>query len=202
MSGPIAGTDPCREPTGRFARRRTGGRSRQRRRLLVFAAAFLVGTLTGAGGAGAAGLLTGKNVRDDSLRSRDFRDGSVTRVRFRDGTLRQADVSFDLSGDKGAPGDPGPAGPPGISALTYRTGPTVSDTTRGSFGVTATCLDGEIALSGGARRDSTPADPATVLIADSGVNASGNAWTTRIAKTPGLFAQYTPVVICAQVPAP
>jgi hypothetical protein len=179
---------------------RVPSRTRRGRRFLGFGAAILIGSLIGgAGGAGAIGPLTGKNIRDDSLRSPDFHDNSVKAGRFHDGNLKQADVSFDLTGDQGAPGNPGPPGFPGIQALTYRTGATVSDNAAGAIRVTAFCISGEVPLSGGARLDAAPVGPATVLIADTGVSGN-NGWTTRIAKDPGAFAQYTPFVVCARVP--
>lgn len=181
-------------PTAPFTRRRRG------RQLLALGTAVLIGSLIGIGGAGAVGLLTGKNIRDDSLRSRDFHDNSVRAARFRDGSLRQADVSFDLTGDPGPIGNPGPPGLPGIQSLTYRTGPIVSDNAAGAITVTAACHEGEIAISGGAQRNAAPAGPDTTRIANIGEQALGSAWSTRIAKDPGAFAQYTPVVVCARVP--
>jgi hypothetical protein len=178
---------------------RVPSRRRRGRRFLAFGAAILVGSLIGgAGGADAIGPLTGKHIRDDSLRSPDFHDNSIRAGRFHDGNLRQADVSFDLTGDQGPPGNPGPPGFPGVQALTYRTGATVSDNAAGAITVTAFCMSGEVPLSGGARLDAAPVGPASVLILDTGVTGNGG-WSTRIAKSPGDFAQYTPFVVCARV---
>jgi hypothetical protein len=151
----------------------------------------------GAGGAGAAGLLTGRNIRDDSLRSVDFRDGSIGAAQIRDGSLTQADVGFDLTGDPGGLGDTGPAGLPGIRKITLRQAPPVSTSTVGALNAIASCVGGEIALAGGAQLDS--ADPGvhpSILWSSRSVSFT---WRTFIS-APGGSIQYTPWVVCAQVP--
>src|SRR5436190_3537050 len=111
------------------------------RRSLVFGAAVLTAAalIGGAGGAGAAGLLTGRNIRDDSLRSADFRDGSIGAAKIHTGGLSQTDVGFDLAGDQGPPGDTGLPGSPGIRAITLRKGTPVFSSTGGALNATAGC---------------------------------------------------------------
>jgi hypothetical protein len=180
-------------------RRSTGPRTvtPRGRRSLAFGAAVLVAAalVGGAGGAGAAGLLTGKNIRDDSLRSADFRDSSVGAAKIRDGGLSRTDVGFDLTGDQGAPGDTGPSGLPGIRAITLRTGPPESSSTVGALNARASCLTGEGPLAGGAQLDA--ADPGTQTFIEWSTR-DGNGWRTFISATAG-FKQYTPWVVCARV---
>jgi hypothetical protein len=168
------------------------------RRSLAFGAAGLVAAILigGAGGAGAAGLLTGKNIRDDSLRSADFRDNSIGAAKVRDGRLSQKDVGFDLTGDQGVPGVPGDVGFPGIRAITRRTDTPVSSSTVGALRATANCGVGQIALSGGAQLDA--ADPGVLPYILWSTRVGTSAWQTYISGPDG-FKQYTPWVVCAQV---
>jgi hypothetical protein len=169
------------------------------RRSLAFVAGVLVvaALVGGAGGAGAAGLLTGRNVRDDSLRSADFRDGSIRAGQIRTGGLTAADVGFDLAGDQGDPGDTGAPGFPGILRITYHTGPPRSSTTVGALSVVAVCDAGESSLAGGAQLDAS--DPGTLPNIMWSMRDNNNGWRTFIASPAG-FKQYTPWVVCAQVP--
>lgn len=167
-------------------------------RSLAFGAAVLIAAaiVGGAGGAGAAGLLTGRNIRDDSLRSADFRDGSVGAAKVRIGGLSQTDVGFDLTGDQGPPGDTGPSGLPGIRAITVRSGPPVSRT--GDVLAVADCVSGEIALSGGAQLDA--ADPGVLPYILSSSRSSLGRWQSVISSTLIGLRSYTPWVVCAQLP--
>lgn len=74
-----------------------------RREVALWLVAFLA--LTGTGVA-ASPLLTGKDVRDGSLRSADVRDGSLTRADF-------SRAPRGPRGPEGPRGPWGPAGPPG-----------------------------------------------------------------------------------------
>ena len=88
-----------------------------------------------AGTAGAAALITGKDIKDESVTGRDVRDGSL-RSRDFDGAVQgPAGPKGDTgeagpagpAGPKGDPGNQGPAGPAGsqgpsgVSGLEYRT---------------------------------------------------------------------------------
>lgn len=173
-------------------------RSPRGRRSLTFGAAVLVAAavIGGSSGAGAAGLLTGKNIRDDSLRSADFRDGSIRAARVRDSGLSPNDVGFDLTGDQGPVGVDGLPGLPGIRRITYRTGNPVSSPNSGVITAIANCAAGEIALSGGAQLDSVDPGVLPFIVSLSGANTS---WRTDIAGPNG-NKTYTPWVVCAEIP--
>ena len=162
--------------------------------VVVLAAAAVIGS---AGGAGAAGLLTGRNVADNSLRSVDFHDGTVTAARFRDGSLTQADLGFDIRGDQGAPGRQGPQGPAGISAVTVRHGPLMPSgdlpTVINAF---VQCESGEIALAGGVQLNAMDLNGRPVIENSHRVDETG--WLTFIG-TSGHHEEYTPWVVCARV---
>jgi hypothetical protein len=169
------------------------------RRSLAFGAAVLIGAavIGGSGGAGAAGLLTGKNIRDDSLRAADFRDSSIGGGKVRDGGLSQGDLSFDLTGDQGVPGDQGPAGFPGIRLLRLRTGNPQSSRDPGDLFADANCDAGETALSGGAQLDS--ADPGVLPYITSSRGVGLTSWRTIVSSPGGGNVQYTGWVVCALV---
>jgi hypothetical protein len=186
------------EPPMATVHHRTGW---SRRSVAVTVAALLVATTAGgAGGAGASGLLTGKNIRNDSLRSIDFRNGSINATRIRDGSLTPADVAFDLAGPRGPRGGDGPRGFPGIRSITLRTGAQVSRTTAGTLFLQASCNPGEIALSGGVQLDSLePGIYPTITYSKRSTGSdSARTWETRIDTPDGLKA-YTPWVICAGI---
>ncbi len=107
--------------------------------LLVAAGLVVASTTT----AGAAALITGQSVKNESLTGQDIRNGSIKGADVRDGSLTKDDFSGGLTGaqgpvgpqgpagakgekgdkgDKGEPGAPGqagPQGPAGFGGLTY-----------------------------------------------------------------------------------
>jgi hypothetical protein len=73
----------------------------------------------------------------------------------------------------------------------------VSSSTIGALNAIASCNAGEIALSGGAQLDA--ADPGVYSYIEFSTLVSPAAWRTFIA-VPAGFKQYTPWVVCAQLP--
>lgn len=67
------------------------------------------------GSAYAAALMTGKNVKNESLTGADVRNGSIRGADVGDGSLTAADFRLGAlrAGPQGAKGDRGPAGDPG-----------------------------------------------------------------------------------------
>jgi hypothetical protein len=167
------------------------------RRSLVVGAAVLIGVavVAGSAGAGATGLLTGKDVRDDSLRSADFRNGSISGAKVRDGSLSQRDVGFDLTGDPGIPGNDGPRGFPGIRGIHLRTGSPQAEGIAGTYLLIANCAAGETAIAGGAQLD--VADPGVLpyIVSSGGIGLV--TWNTVFYTPGGGGVQYTPWVVCA-----
>jgi hypothetical protein len=89
---------------------RSGRSTRSVRLVLLVAAGLVVAT---SATAGAAALITGKNVADGSLTSRDIKNGSLKGIDVRDGSLTRADLTGDLIGPPGPEGPEGPQGPTG-----------------------------------------------------------------------------------------
>jgi len=184
--------DPGRMPRG--TARRSLRRSVDVAAIAVVVAAALIG---GAGGAGAARLLTGKDVANNSLRSADFRASSIGAVKFHAGTLTQADVGFDIAGEQGGPGIPGSTGFAGIRSIHMVGGAPVSSDGGQFLTAPASCDTGEISLSGGAELLSAGQDARPSILYSHRVGTSG--WITSISTS---LAQvvYKPWVVCARVP--
>ena len=88
-------------------------------RSLVLASSALV---VGVGGtATAATLITGADIQDGSVYSRDIADGMLTGTDGRDESLSPTDFTGSLQGPAGPAGRAGPQGPAGVSGLQYVT---------------------------------------------------------------------------------
>jgi hypothetical protein len=104
--------------------------------------------------AGAAALITGKDVKDGSLAGRDVKDRSLTGKDVRDGSLTQLDYTGSLvgptgptgpAGPQGASGEPGAPGPTGATGAQGSTGPNGPQGLAGVRGVT-TNSSGEVTV--------------------------------------------------------
>jgi hypothetical protein len=95
-----------------------GGRSAStgRRRVVVLLGALGL-VLAFAGSAAAGTLVTGRQIKDDTITSVDLRDGRLQAVDIRDGSLTAADFSALPAGDPGPQGAPGSRGPDGVGAV-------------------------------------------------------------------------------------
>ena len=82
--------------------------------VLLLAAVVLALSTTAAG---AAGMITGKQIKNGSLTGKDMHDSSLSGVDVRDGSLTAADFAGSLAGQ------PGPQGPRGAQGPTGPTGP-------------------------------------------------------------------------------
>ena len=68
----------------------------------------------GAGsGAVAGSLITGKDIKDHSIKAKDLDAGSVTTNKVKNGTLKMKDLSSEVTGKLGVPGPAGPRGAAG-----------------------------------------------------------------------------------------
>ncbi|NYJ02185.1 hypothetical protein HNR19_002883 [Nocardioides thalensis] len=131
--------------------------------LLVAAMAALIGL---ASSATAALVVTGKQIKDDSITTRDLRDGGLSGANFRDESLTPDDFATLVEGPRGPQGDRGPTGPAGTAGLVYVIEPTTIPK-EGTKAWVATCPDGTRVLSGGGSSgklavlpESAPADDA------------------------------------------
>ena len=88
--------------------------------VLLLAAGMVVAS---AATAGAADLLTGKDVKNESLTGRDVRNGTISGTDVKDGSLTKDDFSGTLAGPQGPQGPQGPEGPAGPKGATGAQGP-------------------------------------------------------------------------------
>lgn len=80
----------------------------------AMAVAFVALLVAGAGSATAARLITGKQIKNNTITSMDVRNGSLLRRDFRSGQMQR--------GLQGLPGAPGRAGRDGFGQVVYATG--------------------------------------------------------------------------------
>jgi hypothetical protein len=103
--------------------RTTRTRTARTRWVLLLAGTALAASTTAAG---AAGLITGKQIQDGSLTGKDVKNSSLTGVDIRDASLTAADFGGPLTGQpgpQGPRGQQGPAGPAGAAGQAGPTGP-------------------------------------------------------------------------------
>jgi hypothetical protein len=177
--------------------------------VLLVAAGLIVASSTTAG---AAALITGQNVKNESLTGRDIRNGSLKGADIRDGSLTKDDLLGDSfvgpqgpqgpKGDKGdqgeqGPGGPqGPQGPAGVSGLVYNI---VSNgvAKESSNGWEAPCPAGTRALGGGVSSTA----PAVTVVRESTFastdQALGTGWYAYVSNTGGAGLTAYVWVACA-----
>jgi hypothetical protein len=128
--------------------KRESPRATPSRRWPIVALVVVALILCSAGTAGAAFLITGKKIKDETITGRDIRDHSLT----------ARDIRGVVRGPTGPAGPVGPAGPAGvlvgadgpaaISGPVLRT--SFSDVSaRSSAEVSVSCPDGKVAVGGG-----------------------------------------------------
>lgn len=151
-------------------------------------------------GAQAAGQITGRQIKDDSVAGRDIRDGSLRASDFALGSLRPGDFSGDPTGPPGDVGKQGPAGtvgPPGFRGVTYVVGDPVDLTFDGEAEtVTARCPDGTNVIGGGTSVDFFLA----VGTRTSAPSADGRSWVSVVyASSTIVNPRVYPWAMCAAV---
>ena len=168
-----------------------------------------------AGSATAGSLITGKQIKDDSVTSADLRDGSVkardlaTTLRPRAGVPGPAGPKGD-AGPTGPAGPSGPAGPagaqgaPGVSGYEIVHGPTVESGAgpRGDMQATATCPAGKAPLGGGGGVDSAILGaPGGQLgwVEYSRPTPNGRGWMVGFTEDADADAKISAWVICGKV---
>ena len=162
---------PVVPPHERDARHRVGLVERLSHHRAATAVVLAVVVLTiGVGGtAGAVSLVTGKQIKDGTVRSCDVGNGSLTGADVADRSLSAADFNGSVRGPAGAPGPEGAAGPrgpqgavgpkgeqgvkgdpgaPGVSGLRYAISEATSVAAGSKKGLYVYC-DGQQVLAGG-----------------------------------------------------
>lgn len=154
----------------------------RRRRLtptLIIAAACLV--LGSTGGAVAGTVITGKQIKNNTITSVDIKDKSLRTKDLANGTIKRLKGTDGDQGEQGPigrpgeQGEPGPQGPAGLFDLTYVTATSTSVANGQATSVTAICETGKAAISAGAEWVGNDASPVEVI----GDPANPDRWTAR-----------------------
>jgi hypothetical protein len=98
-------------------------RATRHRSLTAVLLAVLVLSIGLGGTAGAVSLITGKQIKDGTVRGRDVGNGSLTGADVADKSLSPADFSGSVQGPPGPQGPAGPQGSRGLQGLQGTAGP-------------------------------------------------------------------------------
>lgn len=141
--------------------------------VVVGALAVLIAFATSAT---AAGVVTGKQIANESITAKDLRDSGLQGRDVRDESLTQNDFATIVEGPRGPDGLQGPQGRPGSSGLVHVVEPLpiAKFTTRTWV---ATCPPGTRALSGGG---STNAAQSALLVESAPADDAGSGWLVGI----------------------
>jgi hypothetical protein len=154
----------------------------------------VVAILTSAATAGAAAVITGAQIKNNSVTGKDIKNKSLTKRDFK-GSVRGP------RGFQGAEGLQGPKGDPGATTLRVRAA-------TGSDRVTVNCQPGERATGGGAHSvngfidASAPAAHPDAIFVSTGITFqeyTPTSWTAHAdgAEPPGTPTDVTAWVVCA-----
>lgn len=177
--------------------------------------------LSGTTGAVAGAMITGKQIKDGTVRSADIANGSLTTADVKDGTLGTADLSVaartalkGATGTPGAPGTPGSPGAPGAptslsDGYVIVSARGIESVPGGTAVVNVYCPNGSWAVGGGAAFDQTSAAISTSVpvkaARDSGGVPTGgistpttyaDAWRVEGKNTGAIDMAVTGYVIC------
>lgn len=146
----------------------------------------VVAILLVASGATAAQVITGAQIRDNSVSGKDVRNKSLSKQDFKGSVTGPR----GLQGPRGAPGARGAAGRPGATEVTVRGGSV------GLGSSTATCNPGERAVGGGG----VATQPTGYLTGSAPVQGAGEtptAWRASAAEASPDRTTVEAWVICA-----
>jgi hypothetical protein len=146
---------------------------------VIVAAALVVGF---ASSASASLIITGKQIKDHTIRGRDVHAGSIRSRDIKDGSLSAADLDTVVRGPLGPPGTDGQngrTGPTGLSGLQY-VPQGVSATPNAETSWAIDCPAGTMAVGGGA---SSPGYANLELVESAQVDFNPQAWWIVIANS-------------------
>ncbi|WP_146207332.1 hypothetical protein [Nocardioides silvaticus] len=159
----------------------------------------VLGTALGvAGGAQAAGLVTGKQIKDGTVTTKDVRDATITTDEVEGSSITPVDIAGDVRGPKGPQGDLGATGAPGLEVVDFAEA--TLDLAAGASGVrTATCPPGLVAVSGGP----AAAQGSPVRVLDNApygtVGNERRSWVTRVQNDSPVTVRVDIWAACAEV---
>ena len=159
--------------------------------LVIAAAAVALVSFTGT--AVASGLVTGRQVKDGSLRSVDLRTNrAVSGADVRDGTLSASKLSSLPQGPQGPQGPPGPTGVDGLDNFDYEissaTVPASSDVP-----ITVPCATGTV-IGGGA------SSVGVIRMVESRPLPDGSGWSVVVRNQSGTGLDAFGWAVCVGAP--
>jgi hypothetical protein len=145
-----------------------------RTRFAVLAAVALVVSV--AGSAGAAALVTGRQIKDGTVTGRDIHAHTITRADIKDGSLQPQDFLGGSvtgpAGVQGIAGPPGPVGPHGLSGVEYTMTPLTLAPDSSNSWVAPCATPGKVAIAGGETSD----NPSVTRLEDSAPTDNHDGW--------------------------
>jgi hypothetical protein len=153
----------------------TAAQSAKRRWTRLFGVAAVLAALGAGtvGGAHAGSLITGRQIKDNSLLSRDLHNGTLTGRDVRDGKLSARDFKGDTTGPTGNPGPTGPTGPAGMHDVTIRESSAIQVDAQQQVRIQVDCPQG-FAVSGGLT------SPSLSDILESSPDNGNRSWSTWV----------------------
>jgi hypothetical protein len=151
------------------------------------------------GGAHAATIITGKQIKDGTVTDRDVRNGTILSTDVADGSITPDDYVGPVVGPPGPQGDKGAPGAPGVD-YQYLVRSTIEFLPPGQTGLAvAECDPGHVAVGGG-----LGGDPGrTLQLLDSaplGTSAQQRtSWVARVHNTSSINVSVTTFALCAEV---
>jgi hypothetical protein len=156
--------------------------------LLVAAASLAVG-----GTATAATLITGAQIQDESVYSRDIANGTLSGTDVKDASLTPTDYDGPVVGPTGPTGPTGPAGPAGVRNVQYRVGKGIALDPGSNTTLPVPCPAGTRALSGGL----SSTNPAAARILASAPQNDGVGWGVSVKNEGSAWTTAYAWVVCA-----
>ena len=156
--------------------------------LFVAAASLAVG-----GTATAATLITGAQIQDESVYSRDIANGTLSGTDVKDASLTPTDYDGPVVGPTGPTGPTGPAGPAGVRNVQYRVGQGDALPVGKHNNLSVSCPADTRALSGGL----SSTNPAAARILASAPQNDGAGWAVSVRNEGSNWTTAYAWVVCA-----
>ena len=177
---------------------RTTGPARAGWALVALGAVAL--TLGIAGGAEAAALITGAQIKDGTVAGIDVRNASLIGLDVRDDNLTTADYSGDVTSPRGPQGDQGAPGADGVEVVDYAVSELTTVGGKKVGAADAFCDLGQIAIGGGVHIVGT-SSLETLDTAPFGNPSplSGAGWSVRVENPTNASAEFFAFAVCVEV---
>ena len=161
-------------------------------------AAFCL-VLGATGGAHAAAMVTGKQIKDGTVAGVDVRNRTVDGADVTDGSIAPRDFAGPALGEPGPRGEQGRTGAPGLRVVTFATSRTYEPAPGEVVTAFAVCPEGLVALGGGA---TTHIGNRLQLLDSAPLSVNPHerrAWVTRVRNNTTVKVYTHTFAVCAEV---